>query len=211
MPRAQRRRRKAPTRGRSGALSLRKLAHELGATDGAIRKVIKAGRLKDSIGRDSKGKPTCKDLAAAKVEWAKNRTRPPSNGKAVTSRTPGPIPGEQPTSRRPTSLADAMLRVTFQREVKLELENMKARGQLLDAAEERRRDFECARTVRDNILNVPDRLAAELAAESDPGRVHRRLDDELRAALEVLAEALSGLDEVDDQPGAAGGDDDAGE
>ena len=198
MPQAQHRRRKTPTRGRKGHVSLRQLAKALGVSEGAVRKAIKAGRLRSSIGQESNGKPTCRDLALAKVEWAENRTRPPGDGKPVAI-----------AAERPGSLAEAQIRVTFQREVKLELENMKARGQLLDAVEERRRDFECARTVRDNILNVPDRLAAELAAESDPGRVHARLDDELRSALEALAEALGGLNEGDLLSGAAAGDHDA--
>lgn len=189
--------------------SLRAFATSVGVTHPAVIKAIRGGRLKESIAKDAKGRPRIVDAALALVEWRAGAAKPAhssGNGKHPPAVAP---PARLTSGALPETLNEAQLRVTFQREVKLELENMKARGQLLDAVEERRRDFECARTVRDNILNVPDRLAAELAAETDPGRVHARLDDELRSALEALAEALGGLDEVDDQPGAVAGDHDA--
>jgi hypothetical protein len=45
--------------------------------------------------------------------------------------------------------------------------------------------------VRDNLLNIPDRLAATLAAESDADRVHLMLSGEIRKALDELASANS--------------------
>jgi hypothetical protein len=39
-------------------------------------------------------------------------------------------------------------------------------------------------------LNIPARVAAELAAESDPGKVHMRLDAAIREALNATADAL---------------------
>ena len=47
--------------------------------------------------------------------------------------------------------------------------------------------FTKARTVRDNLLNIPDRLAAMLAAEVDPTQVHQILSDEIRKALIELS------------------------
>jgi hypothetical protein len=47
--------------------------------------------------------------------------------------------------------------------------------------------FTRGRVVRDNLLNIADRLAATLAAESDVDRVHRILSNEIRMALDVLA------------------------
>jgi hypothetical protein len=40
-----------------------------------------------------------------------------------------------------------------------------------------------ARIVRDSMLNIPDRVAAELAAETDPFKVQQRLSAEIRLAL----------------------------
>jgi hypothetical protein len=51
--------------------------------------------------------------------------------------------------------------------------------------------FTKARTVRDNLLNIPDRLAATLAAEADVDKVHQMLTGEIRKALDELAGANS--------------------
>ncbi len=51
--------------------------------------------------------------------------------------------------------------------------------------------FTKARTVRDNLLNIPDRLAATLAAEGDADKVHQILTREIRKALDELAGANS--------------------
>jgi hypothetical protein len=47
--------------------------------------------------------------------------------------------------------------------------------------------FTKARTVRDSLLNIPDRVAALLAAETDPCTVHQILSDEIRKALIELS------------------------
>ena len=47
--------------------------------------------------------------------------------------------------------------------------------------------FTRARTVRDSLLNIPDRVASMLAAENDPARVHQILADEIRKALIELS------------------------
>jgi len=43
--------------------------------------------------------------------------------------------------------------------------------------------------VRDSLLNIPDRLAATLAAETDADNVHQTLTVEIRKALDELAGA----------------------
>jgi len=47
--------------------------------------------------------------------------------------------------------------------------------------------FNRARVVRDALLNIPERLAAVLAAETDEQRVHGMLTAEIRAACEELS------------------------
>ncbi len=47
-----------------------------------------------------------------------------------------------------------------------------------------------ARVVRDSLLDIPDRLAAVLAAESDSRKVHALLSAEIRQALEELTGGL---------------------
>lgn len=48
--------------------------------------------------------------------------------------------------------------------------------------------FSAGRIVRDAMLNIPDRVKAELAAESDAFEIGETLTKEIRAALEDLAE-----------------------
>jgi hypothetical protein len=66
------------------------------------------------------------------------------------------------------------------------------RGELIPARLAKREAFECARTVRDNILGVPARVATSIAAEGDPGRVHSILTSALTEALAALADTLKG-------------------
>lgn len=166
-----------------GRLSLRALAKQLGVSEGAIRKAVRAGRL-PSVAHDAHGRPYVTDLELAAGEWLTNRAKPgPGNGNG--------------THTLPGSLTDAQIRVNFQREIKLELENLQKRGVLIDAARERRADIERAKTVRDSMLNLPDRLSAELAAESDAGNVHARLDEEIRKALVALADLFARGDDDD--------------
>lgn len=165
-----------------GRLSLRALARQLGVSLAAVQKAIKTGRLQQSIGR-ADGKPFVQDVALAKKEWTEGRTKAP----------PPPPQAPEQLELDPTagSLTEAQLRVALQREVQLRIRNRQDRGQLIVAETARREAFECARAVRDAVLNVPARLSAELAATSDANLVHRRLDDELRKALEAAAEVLA--------------------
>jgi hypothetical protein len=42
--------------------------------------------------------------------------------------------------------------------------------------------------MRDALLNVPDRIAAVLAAERDPARVHAELTKEIKRVLHELSD-----------------------
>jgi hypothetical protein len=50
--------------------------------------------------------------------------------------------------------------------------------------------FTNSRTIRDNLLNIPDRIAAILAAESDHVQTHRILSDEIRSESNDPAQPL---------------------
>jgi phage terminase Nu1 subunit (DNA packaging protein) len=140
--------------------------------------------------------------------------------RAIERGAPGPVAGRRGTRRypvaalrrwlvareqpedsgRPNLTAERARLVGVQREL-AELKLAIASGKLIDRAAEDRRDFEIARTVRDSILNVPDRIASELAAESDAARVHERLTAELTKCLSSLADVLE--HGPDDDGGAA--------
>jgi phage terminase Nu1 subunit (DNA packaging protein) len=150
-------------------VSLRALARLLGVSHTAIQKGVATGRLSKSIER---GKVIDVDLA--RQEWAAGATKEPPKDAGGGG-----------------TLVQAQLEATRERTIGLRLANRLKRGRLVPAETARREAFDCARAVRDAVLNVPDRVAAELAAETDPDRVHARLDDELRKALEAAAEILA--------------------
>ena len=61
-------------------------------------------------------------------------------------------------------------------------------GAVLSADQVRLDFFDLAKTVANAILAVPDRLANELAATTEPERVHQALSAELRRCLEDMQE-----------------------
>ena len=69
--------------------------------------------------------------------------------------------------------------------LKIELEERT--GKLIDAEKVKSAAFAQARTVRDALLNIPDRVSPILAAERDQLKVADLLTNEIRAALEILA------------------------
>ena len=68
---------------------------------------------------------------------------------------------------------------------KLEFEEKS--GKLIPADEAEREFFDLGRTIRDSLLNIPDRIGSLLAAESDEIKVTEILTNEIRQALEVLS------------------------
>jgi hypothetical protein len=68
-----------------------------------------------------------------------------------------------------------------------ELEYLKDLGRLVSAAEVREAQFRRDRTLRDKLLNVPDRIATIVAAERDPARVHQQMTDEIKRILNELS------------------------
>lgn len=158
-----------------------------------MRKGVKSGRLSRSIRR---GKVVDAELAAR--EWKAGATKPPNKGGAAVAPAPeGAPPPQSPPAAGETpapvggTLVSAQLQVARARATQIRILNRQRSGRLIDAEVARREAYESARSIRDAVLAVPDRVAAELAAESDAGRVHARLREELRAALAGVAEALA--------------------
>ena len=70
------------------------------------------------------------------------------------------------------------------------LEYEEKTGKLIDAEKVKRDAFELARTVRDHILNIPDRISAELVGITDQPTMHSVLLRELNTALQGLSDEL---------------------
>jgi len=60
-------------------------------------------------------------------------------------------------------------------------------GKLISAEKVKITAFNTARIVRENILNVPNKISYQLAAETDPNKINFMLTEALIEALEELA------------------------
>jgi phage terminase Nu1 subunit (DNA packaging protein) len=154
-----------------GRLSVRAFAKRVPVAHRAVQDGIASGRLDKSIGRDEKGRPFIADEDLALQEWTENAARPAKGGG-----------GAQET------LSEAQRQVALERAKSLRLSNRQKSGQLIRVEVAQRQGFECARTIRDSILNVPDRVAGELGLDA---RKRARLEEELHRALAAAAEILS--------------------
>jgi len=84
-------------------------------------------------------------------------------------------------------LDDLELREQRAKTEKSEIELAKLRGELVLASEVKTEMFNLARRTRDAIENIPSRIAAILAAESNEHKVKELLSTELKQALEGLS------------------------
>lgn len=93
-----------------------------------------------------------------------------------------------------TELSTVLLKTRIKNEVEkgklLEVEAKLKTGQVLDAQIVEKEAFQAARTVRDSLQNIPDRVASLLASLSDANQIYDILVQEIRTALEGLANEL---------------------
>jgi hypothetical protein len=157
-------------------LSLRAYAKHRGVSLAAVQKAIHSGRIA----------PTAEGLIdsdRADAEW-NAKTRPGQRRTRPAAGTPRG-PAEAPASGLDYFRARAIRESYLARLAKIEFEERIAK--VVDRDEVQVAAFTRGRVVRDNMLNIADRVAATLAAESDVDRVHRILSDEIRMAVDVLA------------------------
>lgn len=191
----------------SELISLREYARRRKVTLGAVQKAIKSGRI--TALPDAKGRPKI-DPEVADVQWARN-TDPVQSARANGGLIPensaaggvdpigdtaggaGLVGTAAPGASQAPESADYN-REKARREAAMaalaELELAEKRGQLLNGVETRKAIFEAAGTIRDRQMAIADRCSADLAAESDPQKVHKRISDELRMGLQELTELL---------------------
>lgn len=170
-------------------VSLREFGRQSGVSGEAVRKAIASGRLSRSVVYDAKGRPTV-DPALAASEW-ESQTHPTKGGKrGQADEAPPPVtPTDDP---RPTpggaaatfAQSRAIKEAYLARLAKLEFEEKSAA--LVKADMVKNEAFKVARLVRDAMLNIPDRVSSELAADTEPFVIHRKLTLEIRKALEGL-------------------------
>ncbi len=161
----------------------------------SVAKAEADGRIAAAVKRDQGGRFLGIDWRLADDLWARH-TDPVAAAKNNKSVLPPGPSGVEPlaepgalgasadvygffAARAREKVADADLR---------ELEKAQRYGLALRADEVREISARRYRAVRDQITNIPDRVAAELAAEKDPARVHARLSQEIERVLHQLAD-----------------------
>ena len=193
-------------------IAIREAARRLGVSDTAVHKAIKAGRV-HIAGRTEKSDRPLLAWPDAQRDWNANtdagrRTHVGSQGsprRALDDPRPQGVDATGATARddeieddggdvlihgamtlNEAKTAKAILDARLAR---IEVEQKS--GQLLPVADVKASAFRVGRQIRDTLMNIPDRVAAELAHETDPARVHERLRAEIRLALVVLSQPVA--------------------
>jgi len=167
-------------------VSMREYGRMRGISHTAVQKAIDSKRLSNCLVQSERGKRklTLIDSDLADAEWPRGPQEIVDSqnlGKATDRIAPNAADDKVSS----TYAQSRAIRENFQaRLAKLEFEQKS--GKLVDADDVKKQAFKAARTVRDSMLNIPDRIAAELAAETDTFKIHKRITDEIRKALESL-------------------------
>lgn len=104
-------------------------------------------------------------------------------------------PTQQDSTRIPTkeleipSFNDSRAKTEYFRAEMARLDLEEKEEKLCDAEKVKREAFSVARSVRDAVNSIPDRVANQFAAETDSVVIHQALSEELRKALERLTDA----------------------
>lgn len=161
-----------------------------GGTHVAVLKAIKAGRIEQAPDGGI-------DPAEADRAWTANTDagRRHAKAEAPESKAPAvrtPSPDTNPVAPGGPSYAQsrAIREAYAARLAKLDYEERS--GALVRTDRVEVGWFNALRVVRDRILNLPDRLAPLLAAESDERRVREMLVVELRTVLADVADEVGG-------------------
>ena len=95
-------------------------------------------------------------------------------------------PVDPETKKHPKFVESQARREMFKANL-TELEYLEQVGKLIPAEEVDREWFELARLVRDTMLNIPARIADQLAHETDQRKVQDMLEAEIYQALESIS------------------------
>ena len=95
-------------------------------------------------------------------------------------------PVDEETKKHPKFIESQARREMFKANL-TELEYLEQVGKLIPAEEVDREWFELARLVRDTMLNIPARIADQLAHETDQRKVQDLLEQEIYQALETIS------------------------
>jgi hypothetical protein len=190
------------------AITVNAFAKRMGVTPYAVWKAMRDGRIK-SHRKNEKGIVLI-DAVKASDEWARN-TDPVAAAKGGKV---WPVPGALRESHAEETVGrtlplpavdeapDFMEARASKEDANAKLAHLELQerlGVLVPKADVEKAAFAVARMLRDALLHLPDVMAPRLAAESDWSVIRADLDNELRTALNGLADKLSAPDTVRDR------------
>lgn len=166
-------------------MGIREYARHRGVSHVAVMKAIKTGRI--TLEPDGSIDP-----AKADAQWNRNTDPGLQRGKAAPAPT---APASQPKAANSTTDPGGVPNYQLSRAVR---ETFRAKNERIDY-EERMKTlvksadvlkvaFETGRRVRDLMQVIPSRVSVVLSGETNPLTIERILDEEIRYALEELAE-----------------------
>lgn len=159
-------------------MSLRQFAHRVGCSHTLVQKAIRKKLLVAGVVRDAKGRPSIADPDAAELQW---RVEKIGEGKFDE-----------------ITFIEAQTRSALELAAQRRLANRQRRGELIEARLVKQVFFKLGRILRDNLQNIPSRIADLLAAETNARRCHNMLDAEIKQTLGILTpEALLAALSVD--------------
>nr|BAR23377.1 Phage DNA packaging protein, Nu1 subunit of terminase (COG4220) [uncultured Mediterranean phage uvMED] len=154
-------------------VTIAQLAEKLGVTRGRVSQIKKTGRLEGTY--RTEGRFVFFDEDSAIAAW--NGEIPQSTTRIASKDLEIPSFNE---SRAKTEFFRAEM-------ARLDLEEKEEL--LCEAGKVKTAAFTLARSVRDALDSIPDRVANQFAAETDSVVIHQTLQEELRKALERLTNA----------------------
>lgn len=190
-------------------ISIRECSRRLGVSDTAVHKAIKSGRI-TVADRNPKNNRPLVDFDTVLKAWRANtdagmqRTGGgsghvnPKSKVALASAPPPVADGESPEEGGDPELPDGVPNLNASKAVKehflakrAKLEYEREAGLQVYRSEVNTEAFNLGRQLRDSIMAVPDRIDAELAAETDPRKINLRLKQELIVVLAKLETMLT--------------------
>lgn len=140
------------------------------------------GKMIDPVDADKKFK------ASSDPARAKFRKSSPQN---AADQQNDDTEDKEPDSEENVSFSKARAERERYRAKQEKLNYLERVGKLADAAKWEKKNFEVGTSVKDKVLNIPDRVSGPFAAETDQHKIKEILTKELHQALEGLNELIS--------------------
>lgn len=163
-------------------MTLSEYAAHRGVSRPAISRAVKNGvcpAMLDEMGR----KMIDSDVADAQWPATKAGNSAGVNGREKTNTDSENRPAPTASTGGSTIIQSRTVKEAYAaRMAKLDYEERI--GKTIEADKVKEDSFKAARIVRDNMLNIPDRMAAELAGETNQFTIHKKLTDEIKKAIQ---------------------------